>query len=207
MPQRRGTTIAEVIVATLLVSMVLLVSLDGAGSVALATRKRVDNVDAQILAQELMAEVMAMPYEDPDTTTPEFGLESDETSGSAERVNFDDLDDYDNWDESPPTDRYGVALSGYDSWKRSVSVEKLDITDFSNTLGDSETDQGLRRVVVQVEDADGDVTTLTSLRVASGATQQSTGADREVVTNITIDVTVGGETIHTGTNLRNHAID
>jgi hypothetical protein len=51
------------------------------------------------LADDLMSEILQLPYSDPDST-PTMGAETGETTGT--RYAFDDVDDYHGWSEQPP---------------------------------------------------------------------------------------------------------
>ncbi|QDU57437.1 type IV pilus modification PilV family protein [Aeoliella mucimassa] len=205
---RAGTSLAEVVIATLLVGVLLIAALESAGSAALGTRNRASNVKSTLLAQELLAEVMSMPYQDPDPRANiTFGLEADELSGPSERANFDDIDDYDGWSESPPTTRAGIPLDGYSGWQRSVVVVKHMYSHPATTLADGELDDGLRSITVNVEDPTGNVTSLTAFRTEQGALEQPTGLDRTIISNVTIAITSNGQTVRSGANIMNHCTD
>ena len=71
-----------------------------------------DKLDAPGLAHQLMGEILAMPYEDPEDPNQGIGLETGETNTT--RADFDDLDDYDNWEpEIPRKPRTGTLVPGY----------------------------------------------------------------------------------------------
>lgn len=84
------------------------------------------------LAQDLMTEILSQSFEEPGTTTGSFGKES----GESVRANFDDVDDYHGWSESPPTARDGTTLSGpdYSKMTRSVRVWNVDLSDMSTIV-------------------------------------------------------------------------
>jgi len=73
------------------------------------------------LAHDLLSEVMAMPYEDPDGVTGATSGEGD-ISGPG-RSGFDDIDDYDNWDSPNAVAKDGAALPGYTGWQRQVEIQ------------------------------------------------------------------------------------
>ena len=90
-----------------------------------------------------MAEIMQLPYEDPDGI-PLFGSEEILTLGN--RSAFDDVDDYHGWSEAPPTAKDGALLAGDEGWERSVSVGYVNPDDLNST---SLTDTGVKRITVK----------------------------------------------------------
>ena len=91
-----------------------------------------------------MNEVLIQPYED-QLQTPSFGQESGE--GGGDRVDFNDVDDYENWSASPPENKNGAALIGYDRWTRSVDISFVKPTDLQTEVL-SQT--GVKRITVTV---------------------------------------------------------
>ena len=77
---------------------------------------------------------------------PSFGREASENNGK--RTNWDDVDDYYQWNASPPQDRNGNALPNTSGWKRTASVEWVDPSNPAATVG---SDQGLKRITVTVQ--------------------------------------------------------
>ena len=67
--RRRGLTLVEVTISIVIVSVMLVAALTAAGS-SNSRRYRTDlATNALILAEDLMAEITALPYSDPDTET------------------------------------------------------------------------------------------------------------------------------------------
>ena len=101
-------------------------------------------------AKQMMEEIQSKAFEDPDQT-PLFSSEGGETPP---RSNFDDVDDYDNWDRSPPRYPNGDLLNGmggrpdYGDFRRKVTVENVDDVDFSLVRGDGTTDS--KKITVTV---------------------------------------------------------
>ena len=88
--QRRGVSLAEVMISSMLVGVVLVGALNVTGSAVKTRRLNADRDDGPQLAVELLAEVMSKSYEEPDGPTGLLGLDSTEASP---RENFDDIDD------------------------------------------------------------------------------------------------------------------
>jgi len=106
---------------------------------------------AFFLAKQMMEEIQSKAYEDPNQTPVSFGLEPGE---NAPRINFDDIDDYDDWDKNPPHYSDGTILNGenetpnYQVFRRQVEVKNVDNSDYGLTRGDGDTDS--KRVTVTV---------------------------------------------------------
>lgn len=97
------------------------------------------------MADELMSEIMMQSYSDPDGSSI-FGHESGEPTNL--RSAFDDVDDYDGWNASPPQYRDGTAIPDRTSWRQRVTVVYVVPTSLTQT---SNTDQGAKRIRVQIE--------------------------------------------------------
>jgi type II secretory pathway pseudopilin PulG len=131
----QGLGIVEVVVALLIISLAIV----GFG---MAIPLQTDNVTgfreermALFLAKQMMEEIQAKVYEEPSLASGSFGPEE---SLSGPRRLFDDIDDYDGWDENPPQYANGTALDGtggrpnYSDFRRQVTVENIDDNDYSS---------------------------------------------------------------------------
>lgn len=101
--------------------------------VSQATRQQ---LVAQRLATELLAEIAMLPYEDPDGNV-KFGIEGDEAADT--RADFDDIDDYDEWKASPPQKKDGQAEPDCTGYTRSVLVQSVKVDDFNDFEGNHNT--------------------------------------------------------------------
>jgi len=140
-----------------LVGLVLVAALHVLGGTTRSTYLNAQYGRGLLLAEALMAEVLAADYADPDQT-PVFGPESGE---SGDRTAFDDVDDYDGWAATPPEDPDGTALTGYDGWTRTVTVEYINPTAPMDTIP---TDEGIKRVTVVVSHGDKPMAELVAYR-------------------------------------------
>src|SRR5829696_2414889 len=95
---RRGMTMAEVVIATAIVGVMTVAALESTGMVYRTRRINANRLTGPGLAQELLAEVLAMPYEDPENPGGAIGLDAGESSST--RATFDDVDDYNVWTSS-----------------------------------------------------------------------------------------------------------
>ena len=115
------------------------------------------------LATDLMEEILAKEFCDPDEGPLSFGLAIDETL----RQDYDDVDDYDKWVASPPEDFQGNVLSEYAGFTRSVKVENVDGNDLQSALDVLPGSTEYKVITVRV-DWDGDFITLTGLKAYFG---------------------------------------
>lgn len=120
---RRGFTLVEAIMSMLIVSVLLVSALNATGASALAQYKTAERSTARFLADGLMSSLLATAYEDP-AVAASFGLESGEATSS--KANYDDVDDFDGWNESPPQDQDGVVISNMTGWRRKVAVTRVN---------------------------------------------------------------------------------
>jgi type II secretory pathway pseudopilin PulG len=151
-------TLIEATIARAVVSGLMLAAVASMGATGRARQVQSSYGRGYVLAQNLMEETASARYTDPNIPT-NFGREAGETATS--RANYDDVDDYDGWSATPPTDKANNALPGLTGWKQQVSVVWADP---NNPSANSSTDQGLKRITVTITDPRGRQTVLTSLR-------------------------------------------
>ena len=158
-PRRRaGFSLLETVLSSLLVGVLLVAAMRSVGASAFAQYRAAEQVTAQFLADGLLAEILAKDYREPGTTVG-FGLETGESSSS--KANYDDVDDYHNWSESPPQFADGSPMPGLDGWKRKVSVLWVVASDPTQQAF---SDTGAKRVTVTVEHNGRTVAARTALR-------------------------------------------
>lgn len=204
--RRVGLSLAEVVVSTMLVGILMTAALTSVGSSARTTAVTAESGAAVLLARQMMDEIIVLPYEDP-SQSPEFGLEFGESNSTSTRTQLDDLDDYLNWNDSPPRLRDGTLQTNYSAWQRTVDVEKINDSDYS-VRSDSSSDKGIRRITVRVTSPTGKITTLSCFRTANGGSLQSQGVGQTVVTWVGVKLQQGSSGIVSGgTAILNHAGD
>ena len=143
--QRRGLSLLEVTVSTLLVGLITVGAMRSLGTSVRASNSTAQTTQAVLMAEELMVEILAQDYSDPDDTAV-FGVES--TENRSLRADWDDVDDYHKWSASPPVDTDGTAFASK-SWTRTVTVAHVDPDDLLTPLAIDD-DRGIKRVTVQV---------------------------------------------------------
>jgi prepilin-type N-terminal cleavage/methylation domain-containing protein len=124
-----GFTLVEVVVSSAIISILLVAALHAAAGAAVARQRIEDRSRATLLGQALLSEILRQAYQEP-VDLPLLGREGGELADTT-RLTFDDVDDYNQWSESPPCARDGAAITGFEGWGRSVRVVWLDPDDLS----------------------------------------------------------------------------
>ncbi len=143
--RKRAFSLAEVLVSVALVSGLLVAALDLLGATTIGRQRMADRSRAQLLALDLMSEIMRQAYEDPEGPVV-FGRESTESGGN--RLDFDDVDDFDTWFGKPPEARDGTKMMDLQQWGRTVAVEWVDQSDLTTASGPP-TD--IKRITITVD--------------------------------------------------------
>jgi prepilin-type N-terminal cleavage/methylation domain-containing protein len=143
---QRGLTLIEVVASTMIVSLMAVAALNALAAATKSSNSIGNRAVAAGLADELMSEIMMQSYSDPDGS-PVFGHESGESTSV--RSAFDDVDDYDGWNASPPQYRDGTVIPDRSTdWRQRVAVTYVTPTNPTQT---SATDQGAKRIHVTIE--------------------------------------------------------
>jgi len=201
---RNGLTTVEVVVGAVLVSTLLVSSLTLLGA-SLHTHVVVNEMlDGPMLADQLLAEIMAQSYEDPEDGSTTRGTDTGEST--AARTDWDDVDDYDGLSNSPPQDRDGNSLTAFSGWTREATVVWAD-----RDTGDEDSlsEAGEKRIEVQVTAPSAAVTTRYAFRSRWGALEQAPTVDSTIVTELESSLQVGSasDAVNWSTNLLNHVAD
>jgi type II secretory pathway pseudopilin PulG len=143
---RRALTLIEVVASTMIVSLMAVAALNALAAATKSSNSIGNRAVAAGLADELMSEIMMQSYSDPNGS-PVFGHESGESTSV--RSAFDDVDDYDGWNASPPQYRDGTVIPDRTTdWRQRVAVTYVTPTNPTQT---SATDQGAKRIHVTIE--------------------------------------------------------
>ena len=143
--RRRGFTIVEAVIATLIVGVMLAAAMSTMSASRMTRARVADRARGQQLALDLINEILQLPYQDP-VQTPVFGLEPGESTTS--RAAWNDVDDYNGWTESPPQSKSGTVYPNCTGWTRSVVVEWIDPTTLAST---ATANTGIKRITVTVK--------------------------------------------------------
>ncbi len=144
-PKFRGLTLIEVVASTMIVSLMAVAALDALGAATKSANSIGNRAIAAGLADELMSEILMQPYSDPDGSAV-FGRETGEAASP--RSAFDDVDDYNGWNASPPQYRDGTVIPDRTNWRQRVTVSRVLPNSPSQTTG---TDQGAKQIHVTIE--------------------------------------------------------
>jgi type II secretory pathway pseudopilin PulG len=202
--KQNGMTLLEIVVATMITGAMLVASLNSVGAVFQTQKLNADRLKGPGLAHELMSEILAMPYKDPTSNTAALGTEAGEST--ANRLAFDDVDDYDGLNTMGIKAKSGTTRTGYSTWREQVSVQWIEtLTGLAWILGDT----GLKRITVTITSPDGEVTQLLAYRYKEGALERAPMVDTSAVTWMGAELRLGGVTtpVRMGTNLTNHTPD
>lgn len=205
---RRGVSIAEVAISSLLIGTIMIASLNALGMVQRTWGVTANQGSGWSLGQALLGEMNATSYMDPDEPSNEnLGLNAGETGST--RADFDDIDDYDDWTESPPQLKGGTVLTDFTGWTRSVDIKKVSNGNPLTERGDNFHEQGIRKITITVTSPDGEVTTLIVFRSNWGAVEQAAPYDTTVVTGVEMTMQTSSMTrsITDGISLPNHVED
>lgn len=142
---RRALSLIEVVASTMIVGMMAVAALNSLGAATRSSESIGNRAVALGLADELMAEIMQAPYEDPSQTVA-FGRETGEAASP--RSEFDDVDDYDGWDKKPPQYYDGTTMPDRAKWRHRVRIRRVSPSDPTQI---SATDQGSKRIQVFIE--------------------------------------------------------
>jgi hypothetical protein len=145
----------------LIIGLMFVAAMTAVGASRTSQLKTADRIRGQQLALDLMNEILEQAYWEPDAS-PLFGREGSESSTS--RALWDDVDDYSGWTESPPQNKNGTPIAGFDGWTRSVTVTWTDPGDLTQGCA-WPTD--LKRITVTVSHSGIPVATLVAVRGAA----------------------------------------
>lgn len=142
--RRLGLSLIEVIASTMIVGLMTVVALDGLGAATRSSESIGNRAVAIGLADELMAEILQQNYSEP-TQTAVFGRESGELATN--RSTFDDVDDYHNYNQSPPRYRDGTVMPNRANWRHQVQISRVSPNNPLQMVG---TDQGVKLITIIV---------------------------------------------------------
>lgn len=160
--RRPGFTIAECVISTVIVAVMLVAVLQTVGASKQGQLALVQEIQGQALAQALMTEILPQEYEDPNGSTT-LGRDGSEPAGI--RTTYNDVDDYAGWVSNPPVSEDGTPMSELTDWQRDVTVEWIDPDNPTTVVG---AESGAKRITVTVIYDGRPIQSLTALRSAHG---------------------------------------
>jgi MSHA pilin protein MshD len=154
-------TLVEAIISVLIVSLMLTAALHTVGAARRAHARNADYARAALLAEALMSEILLRRYEEGGGIGT-LGLDAGEADMPG-RTGYDDVDDYHRLDDTPPRDRLGNPLPGYNGWSRTVNVR---VVSGVSLLGIVLVDSGVKEITVDVMRDGGRLARLTALKTS-----------------------------------------
>ena len=151
---QKGMTIVELIVTMMLISIAVLAISNTLGFAFRHQSDGLSHVKSIALARAYVEEIGAKRY---DEVTPIGGVPpcspatvacSAVGADGEGRSQFDDIDDYDGLDESPPLDAQGNTRAGYPGYRVEVSVAYADAAQIAAFNLDDATDAKLITITV-----------------------------------------------------------
>jgi MSHA pilin protein MshD len=155
----RAVSLAEVIVALLVVSVMLVAALQTVGAARATDYKVAERNQALLLAEALMAEILQQAYVDPLDGPGSVGIRAEEAVGN--RSLFDDVDDYDGWRASPPQRKDGSAITSAQGFEEQVSVTWVNT---GVMFQSSASETGVKRIQVSINHQNRTIVTLVAFR-------------------------------------------
>jgi prepilin-type N-terminal cleavage/methylation domain-containing protein len=141
----RGFTLIEAVVSIAVLGVMLAAVMNTVGASSGTRLMAQRQLQAAGLADELLAEILPLPYADPDTGVGLLLEIGEDLSG--DRSDFDDVDDYHNWSAAPPQTRDGRTIPGADAFRRTVEVHWGQLADLDQPAG---SESGIKRITVIV---------------------------------------------------------
>ncbi|MBN1972319.1 MAG: type II secretion system protein [Sedimentisphaerales bacterium] len=140
---KNGFTLIEVMIAVILVGFAI-ASLVGANSAfTQANGAGTELSTAEFLLEQVKELAAMLPVVDPVTQLANFGPEAGETLAI-----YDDLDDFDDANFSPPIDAGRNTLSNFASFSQQVTVQNVNPSDFEQVAANHSTN--FVRITVKV---------------------------------------------------------
>lgn len=137
-------TLIECVGASLILAVIAVAAVRASAGAAAAQALSSRRVTATMLAESLLGEIERKAYIDPSTPTT---LGRDAGESASDKTTFDDVDDYDGWNEAPPKDSKGNTIAGMTDWTSKVAVGWSDMGPLApDRFGDT----GLKVITVWV---------------------------------------------------------
>ncbi|MCP3904433.1 MAG: hypothetical protein GY715_12465 [Planctomycetes bacterium] len=201
---RTAFTLIEAVISLALVSVVLVAALSTFGATARTRAVQTANQQRDMLAGQLMSEILRAAYTDPDVDGSAGGREVGE--GDDDRATWDDVDDYNGLANEPPLEPDGTPMARFTGWTRSVNVHNVNPADPSE-IGSPLVQTGLKHITVTVTDAWGGQTTHVSMKSRDGINDATLASDLNYTSWVGVELQVGDHTsarLSSGTALLNH---
>ena len=128
---KRGFSLIEALIAILLVGLSIASLMAANSAFTKANGDGTDLSTAEFLFEQIRELTTLLPVIDPNTELDVFGPEAGETL-----ANYDDLDDFDGKNFSPPINALRGTLSDFAEYSQQVTVENVNPSDFEQVVAD-----------------------------------------------------------------------
>jgi prepilin-type N-terminal cleavage/methylation domain-containing protein len=129
--QNSGFTMVEVLIAILLIGLAIASLMAANQAFTKANNVGTDLSTAEFLIEQIKELTALLPVVDPQTELATFGPEVGETL-----ANYDDLDDFDGRNFSPPINADRNLLNDYATFSQQVTVNNVNASNFEQIVGD-----------------------------------------------------------------------
>ncbi|MHC5113201.1 MAG: carbohydrate binding domain-containing protein [Planctomycetota bacterium] len=200
---RRAFSLIEAVISIALVSIVLVAALSTVGATARTRSIQTAHQQRDVLARQLMAEILRAAYTDPEVAGSDAGREIDEPAD--DRTQWDDVDDYDGLSNQPPREPDGTLMSQFEAWTRAAAVQNVNPASPDEISAPGGT--GLKRVTVTVTDPWGGQTTHASMKSRDGVNDAVPASSLSFTSWVGVELQVGSDAssrLSSGTALLNH---
>ncbi|MEC9092463.1 MAG: hypothetical protein VX438_07150 [Planctomycetota bacterium] len=191
---KTGGTLVEVAIAALITGALLVPVLNMMGYTATSYSKQAILDQANLLSLELMSEILAKPFQENDKTAT-LGPDP----GEVHRSDFDDLDDYHNLHEQPPTDAAGHEIPGAARFRRLTSIQYANNPGTNGTKPISARSQSdFKKITIEIYLGDKLVKSLQTISCRSGLAQSSVNYGGTITENVRAHVRLAGQAFGVG---------
>lgn len=156
-----GFTMIEAVLSVVIVGLMLLAAMTALGAVGTSRLSLVEQQRGLALAESMLAEIVNLPYVDPDALPGGSLGPSAAEVAPGNRTLFDDVDDYHGWTASPLQWNDGATIDNTIGWTREVTVAWVDP---NNPDTASVIETGAKRISVTVKRGDKIAATLAVIR-------------------------------------------
>ncbi|MHC4727914.1 MAG: type IV pilus modification PilV family protein [Planctomycetota bacterium] len=128
--RKNGFTLIEVLIGVLLVGLAIVSLISANGAFTQANGSGVELSTAEFLIEQIRELTTMLPVIDPNTGTSTFGPEASETL-----LSYNDLDDFNGANFSPPVSASRIALNDLSAYTQQITVENVSASDFEQVVG------------------------------------------------------------------------
>ena len=134
MKYKNGLSLIEVLFAVLLVGLAIASLMAANGAFTRVNGAGTDQSTAEFLIGQIRELTALLPVIDPQDQLATFGFETGETLAT-----YDDLDDFDGANYSPPIDAERMPLTQFSAFSQQITVENVSASNFEQVVADHST--------------------------------------------------------------------